>query len=171
MTTSLDVALIVAMDDRHLIGHAGTLPWHLPADLRRFRDLTMGHTLVMGRKTFTSIGRCLPGRTSIVLTRQKDLDVAGGIVATDWQSALNLADTQQRLFVIGGAEIYRITLPDVRRMYVTFVQGEFRGDTYFPDINWDSWRVVREQSLPADDKNPYPTRFVEFVRSSLSEDD
>jgi len=164
MTHSPEIALIAAMASDRLIGRDGSLPWHLPRDLRQFRELTMGHALIMGRKTFESIGRCLPGRLSIVLTRQLDFRADGAEVVRDWESAVRCVPSGRRAFVIGGAEIYQSALPRVSRMYLTFVEGEFAGDTYFPVIDWHEWQAVGEQSHPADAKNTHATRFVEFVR-------
>lgn len=166
MTDRPDVILIVAMTQDRLIGRSGTLPWNLPSDLRRFRELTMGHALLMGRKTFESIGRCLPGRTSIVVTRQSDFDGKGARVASSWEHALRLVPNGLRAFVIGGAEIYQRSLPDVTRMYVTFVDGSFDGDTYFPPVAWEEWLLLREELYPADAKNLHATRFTEFIRGT-----
>ncbi|MDA0658921.1 MAG: dihydrofolate reductase [Planctomycetota bacterium] len=164
MSDRPEVTLIVAMTQDRLIGCSGMLPWHLPSDLRRFRDLTMGHALLMGRKTFESIGRCLPGRTSIVVTRQSNFDGKGALLASSWEEALRLVPSGLRAFVIGGAEIYHQSLPDVTRMYITFVDGSFDGDTFFPPIAWEEWLLLREEIYPADAKNQHATRFAEFVR-------
>lgn len=153
------VSIIVAMDARGVIGHEGALPWRLSADLRRFKRLTMGHHLLMGRKTFDSIGRVLPGRTSVVLTRQPDFHPPGVLVAHDLDEALAACPADSELFVIGGGEIYRQTLPLASRLYLTRVAAQVRGDAWFPEVDWDAWRLEHEQQFPADPQNQYPHTF------------
>ena len=141
----MDVALIVAMAENGVIGRAGALPWRLPADLRRFRRLTMGKPLIMGRRTFQSIGRPLPGRTSIVMTRDPAFRAAGVAVARDAEAALALAERAaaqggaDEIMVIGGAAAYRRFLPLARRIYLTELHAEIAGDTEFPPIDAGEW--------------------------------
>jgi len=142
-------SIIAAVSENNVIGNANALPWRIPEDLARFRALTMGHTLVMGRKTFESIGRPLPGRTTLVLTRRDDFAVPGVLVAHDRDAAVALAPGQH-VFVAGGADIYAQFLPLVARMYLTRVDGTFEGDTYFPSFNPSEWTLVSsERSRPA----------------------
>ncbi len=142
---------IVAMAANGVIGAAGALPWHLPEDLRLFKRLTMGHALIMGRKTYESIGRPLPGRLSIVVTRQPRFAAAAGVVVTaSVVEAVAAARAQapswgDEVFVIGGGELYRETLPLTRRIYRTTVHGEFTGDTRFPELPPGEFQVVRTE--------------------------
>ena len=155
----MTVHLIVAMDEGRLIGRNNDLPWHLPADLRRFRALTMGHPIVMGRRTWESIGRPLPGRTSIVVTRQADFAAGGALLAAGLPEALRLAAGDDEVFVIGGAEIYHLALPLADRLYVTAVHAHVEGDRWFPEIPSHQWRLVEETFHQADAKNVYDYSF------------
>lgn len=159
------LSLIVAISDNQVIGREGQLPWHLSADLQRFKRLTMGHHIVMGRKTYDSIGRQLPGRTSIVLTRQPDWAVEGVVTATDFESALTQAGDDEEVFVIGGNQIYQLALPLVDRLYVTRVHATVQGDTYFPDITTDQWLLKQTDSFAADEKNDHDYSFLVYQRN------
>lgn len=139
------VSLIVAMDRERAIGHAGRLPWHIPADLKRFRALTMGHHIVMGRRTYESIGRLLPGRTSVIVTRRQDYAVPGAIVAHSLQEALARCAGEAEIFVIGGAQLYRDALTIADRLYLTEVDGIFAADTWFPELPPGRWREVSRE--------------------------
>ena len=158
------LSLIVAVSQNGVIGRAGDLPWHLSADLRRFKQLTMGHTLIMGRKTFESIGRKLPGRRSIVISRQMGYAALGCEVAADWSGAVRLAAADTEVFVIGGREIYTLALPHVRRMYWTHVEAQVEGDVRFPPVDWTAWRLISEEWHPADERNDYACWFRTFER-------
>jgi dihydrofolate reductase len=160
-------SLIVAMSENRVIGRDATLPWHLSSDLRRFKRLTMGHHLVMGRKTFQSLGRALPGRTMIVLTRQPDLCVPGGLVAHDLEHAFQLAGHDEEVFVIGGADVFRLALPVVDRIYLTLVHASIPGDVYFPPVDWDQWTLRESQRFCADAKNEYDFTFSVYDRPRL----
>ena len=160
----MTVALVVAMADGGIIGRGGGLPWHLPADLVRFKRITMGHTLVMGRKTYESIGRPLPGRRSIVLTRTAGYHADGVRTAGGFAEALRLAGPDAKVFVIGGAEVYRRALPRADRLFVTRVRGRFEGDVVFPVYDESLWRLVEESAHEADARNPHPYCFQEFER-------
>jgi len=139
------VSLIVAMDRQRAIGYAGRLPWRIPDDLKRFRSLTTGHHIVMGRKTYESIGRLLPGRTSVIVTRRHDYAVPGAIVAHSLQEALARCAGDTEIFVIGGAQLYREALPVTDRVYVTEVHGTFSADTWFPELPRGLWREVSRE--------------------------
>ena len=146
-----------------VIGSGGQLPWRLSADLMRFKSLTMGHTLIMGRKTYDSLGRPLPGRTSIVITRQALLRLpAEVLLAHSLDEALHHAGHDDTPFVIGGGEIYAQALPLAERMHVTWVEAEIEGDTRFPVWDADDWRLVAEEHHSADTKNQYDYTFATY---------
>jgi dihydrofolate reductase len=155
------ISLIVAMDEKRGIGKAGKLPWRLSADLKRFREITMGHHLVVGRKTFESIGKPLPGRQTIVVTRQAGFESEGCLVTSSIQDALALAQGrgETETFVIGGAEIYAQTLDLADRVYLTQVHAEVDADTFFPELNQEVWTETQIRFQPADDNNQYPFTF------------
>lgn len=157
-------SIIVAFDQQGVIGQRGALPWRLSADLVRFKRLTMGHTLVMGRKTFESIGRPLPGRASIVITRQSTYTHPGVQIAASLDEALQLADKQREVFVIGGQSIYQLAIPRVDRLYVTRVLADVEGDTWFPEMDWSEWELQETAFQPADDRNQYDSQFEVYCR-------
>jgi dihydrofolate reductase len=161
----MPLSLIVAMTRTGVIGRGGGLPWRLSADLKRFKSLTMGHHILMGRKTFESLGRTLPGRTSVVITRQAGYQPpAGVLVANNLDSARQIAATDNQPFVIGGAEIFQLALPKIDRLYVTWVEAAVAGDTFFPPIEWSDWRETAREPHSADDKNEYDTTFCIYGR-------
>jgi len=157
------VWLIWAMDRNGLIGKNGGLPWHLPADLAHFRKTTMGHPVVMGRKTFESLGRPLPGRRNVVLTRNEAFRPEGVVVARAPEDVLELFRSEP-FFVIGGAQIYRLFLPHADRLFVTRIDHAFEGDEYFPDVDWSRWRLVSDRPGTTDERNPHPHRFQVYER-------
>jgi len=157
-------SLIVAMSENRVIGRAGRLPWRLSADLRHFQQLTMGHTIIMGRKTFESIGRPLPGRKSIVITRQRDYQPPGVRVATSLDEAERLAAGDSEVFYIGGGEVYRQVLPRIERVYLTLVHATVTGDTCFPEFPPDRWQLARRTDHTADEKNDFPFSFLVYER-------
>jgi dihydrofolate reductase len=154
------LSLCVAMDKNKLIGCNNALPWHLPADLKHFRAITMGKPIIMGRKTYDSIGHPLPGRKNIVLSRNPSLTIEGCQVLHSVKEILALSKDYKESVVIGGATLYKMLLPKVQRMYVTWVLAEFVGDTYFPDYYPNKWQEIERLDYPADDKNIYPYRFT-----------
>lgn len=162
----MTVSLIVAMSENGVIGHEGDMPWRMSEDLKRFKRLTMGHHLIMGRTTWESIGRVLPGRTTIILTRNADYRVEDALMARDLDHALELAAGDDEVFVIGGGEVYRFALPYVTKMYVTRVHAELQGDTLFPDVDWDQWSVDSSTMRMADEKNQYNYSFEDYERKS-----
>jgi len=159
------VSLIVAISENGVIGRDSDLPWRLSADLRRFKRLTMGHHIIMGRKTFESIGRLLPGRTSVVITRQPDYTVEGALVAHDFDGAMRLCGDDDEVFVIGGGQIYNLALPQTERLYVTRVHANVDGDTHFPEIDIKQWRLLEEERFDADDRNEHEHTFSVYERS------
>lgn len=146
-----------------MIGSGGRLPWHLSDDLRRFKRLTLGHVLLMGRKTFESIGKPLPGRRTIVLSRSGWL-AEGVETARDSEQALELAAGAPEIFVAGGEEVYRRLLPLADRLLVTWVDAFPSGDAHWPEVPWDQFRVVEESEQSADERNQYASRFVVYER-------
>ncbi len=140
------IVLIVAMAHERVIGKDGRLPWHLPADLKRFKALTVGHPVIMGRKTYDSIGRALPGRHNIVVSRDAKLSVKDADCATSLRSALELAGSAGRVFVIGGEQIYRLALPLADCIELTEVDTTVAGDACFPQIDANQWREQRRES-------------------------
>jgi dihydrofolate reductase len=162
----MPLSLIVAMTRDGIIGRGGTLPWRLSADLKRFKSLTMGHHLLMGRKTFDSLPLVLPGRTSIVISRQETLSLPDGVkLATSLEQALLLATGDDSPFIIGGAEIYALSLPRIERMHVTWVEADVPGDTRFPGWNSADWKMVAEARHTADAKNEYDYTFAMYERA------
>ena len=160
------MSLIAAMAANRVIGRDNRLPWHLPADLKRFKRLTMGHTLIMGRKTFESIGRPLPGRSTVVVTRQAGYAPPGVRVAHSVREALDLSEGEEA-FVAGGAEIFQETLPVADRLYLTLIEKEFEGDTFFPDFDPSEWRLVEEERHEpheSDTEVPYGYTFQIYDR-------
>lgn len=155
------ISLIVAMDEKRGIGKAGKLPWRLSSDLKRFRELTMGHHMIVGRKTFESIGKPLPGRQTIVVTRDASFKADGCLVAASVEAALALAQDrgETEVFVIGGAEIYTQTLDAADRVYLTQVHAEVAADTFFPELKPDSWTEAQSAFQPADERNQYAFTF------------
>ena len=141
------VSIIVAMAKNRVIGREGKLPWHLPSDLQRFKQLTMGHTLLMGSHTFESIGQPLPGRRTIVLSRDPDYQAVDCEVATSIAAALQLAKPAEELFICGGADIYRQTLPFAERIYLTELENEIAGDAYFPELPAGEFRIMQRQQV------------------------
>lgn len=160
-------SVIVAMSENRLIGRGGDLPWHLSADLKRFRRLTTGHAIIMGRKTYESIGRPLPQRRSIVITRQADYAAEGIETAGSLDAALTLvaADaSQNNAFVIGGAEVFREALPRAGRLYLTLVHAELEGDVFLPPFNDDEWALRSEERHAADERNDFDYSFLVYGR-------
>ena len=156
------LSAIVAMATNRCIGRDNTLPWRLPADLKRFKQLTMGHTLIMGRKTYESIGRPLPGRTTLVVTRQRDYAPEGVQVAHSLEQALELARGDE-VFIAGGADLYRQAMEHVRRLYLTRIGRDYEGDTFFPELDLSGWRLLAEEHHPATATEP-PFSFLTYER-------
>lgn len=157
-------SLIVAASENGVIGNSGDLPWRLSADLKRFKQLTMGHAMIMGRKTFESIGRLLPGRTTIIVTRQSGYEFPGALIAGGVSQAIEMSGIDERPFITGGAEIYRVALPLVEKIYLTRVHVDVDGDTYLTGIDWTQWKRVESEPHYADDRNQYDFTFESYVR-------
>ena len=162
------IALIVAVAENGVIGRAGQLPWHLPDDLKRFKALTMGKPMLMGRRTFESIGRPLPGRTSLVLTHSANWTAPPGALAVhsiDEALAELRARSARDLAVIGGAEVFRLTLPLAQRIDLTRVHAEVEGDVYFPQLDPREWRETERIDHPADPRHAYAMTFSVLERT------
>ncbi|MFV1921499.1 MAG: dihydrofolate reductase [Methylotenera sp.] len=141
-------SIIVAVATNNVIGLNNTLPWHLPEDLKRFKALTMGHHIIMGRKTYESLGRLLPGRTTVIVTRNQKYAVDGAIVVHSLEEAIKVSKLDDEVFLIGGAELYALGLSYANRLYITEVHAEYAGDAYFPAIDYSNWRESsREQHV------------------------
>ncbi len=153
-------SLIVAMSNNRVIGANNTLPWHLPADLKHFRGLTMGHPIIMGRKTHESIGKPLPGRQNIVVTANRDFSAPGCDVVPSLHAAIQACGNAEEIFFIGGNTLYQQALPLTERIYLTQVDCVIEGDTFFPLLDMKTWREVASEARPADEKNAYACRFV-----------
>jgi dihydrofolate reductase len=136
------------MANNRVIGANNRIPWHLPDDLQMFKRLTMGHHIVMGRKTYESIGRLLPGRTTVIVTRQRDYAVTGAIIAHSLHDAINAAARDEEIFVIGGAELFREALPIADRIHLSVVDGEPAGDTFMPEFDLTDWSEVSSEEKP-----------------------
>lgn len=160
------ISIIVATDKNGLIGNGDKIPWHLPADFAYFKKKTLGHPVIMGRKTYDSIGKPLPGRDNIVITRE-DIEIEGVRVAHSIKEVVDLAKESsgsEEIFIIGGAGIYVQTIDLVDRIYITYVDGEFNGDIYFPKIKEEEWEEISRDYRQKDDKNAYDMDFVVLDR-------
>jgi dihydrofolate reductase len=163
------VSILAAVAENDVIGRENALPWRLSKDLKRLKSLTMGHHVFMGRKTFDSIGRKpLPGRTNIIVTRQRNFESAGVITAGSIEEAIALSAGDDEVFNLGGAEIFRAGLPLTDRLYITQVHANVEGDTFFPEILPEEWAVTEREEYPADEKNDYPFAFLTYERRSSS---
>ncbi len=152
------------MSRNRVIGAGGAIPWHLPGELKRFRNITMGHHIIMGRKTWESIGRPLSGRTSVVVSRQTGYQARGAIVARSLDEAIAACRNDEEIFVIGGAELYAHALPRASRLYLTVVEAEIEGDTRMPAFDAGAWREVASESFAADEHHAYPYRCSVYER-------
>jgi dihydrofolate reductase len=158
------LALVAAVATSGVIGRGQALPWHLPEDLRRFKATTLGKPILMGRRTLESIGRALPGRRNLVLTHAAALPVPGIEVVASIAEALERCAADAQLCVIGGAELYRLTLARADEIYLTRVHGDIAGDSYFPPLDLTQWRELERSEWPADDRNAYAMSFVHLER-------
>jgi len=156
--------MIAAVADNRVIGRDNDLIWHLPADLQFFKTTTKGHHIIMGRKTFESLNKPLPYRTNIIVTRQSDYRVEGVLVVRSLDEAIQAVSNDEEPFIVGGAEIYRQGMEIADRIYITRVHGEFEGDTFFPEINEETWKVVKKEFRPKDERNPYDMTFYTYER-------
>lgn len=158
--------IVAAVANNNVIGNENRLIWHLPADLKHFKELTTGHTMIMGRKTFESIGQPLKGRKTIVVTTQPDYDAQGCQLAHSIEEAIKMVKHEKEVFIAGGAEIYRqtIDLYYTRRIYLTRIYANFEGDTFFPEIDPEKWQVIEREDHQPDEKNQYSYSFLTYKR-------
>lgn len=160
------IKIIVAMDKNGLIGNQGDLPWRLPADLAHFKKVTMGYPILMGRKTWDSLPRKpLPGRRNWVLTRDASWKETGALPLTNTNHIREIFTFSNKpLFVIGGSDIFKMLIRYTKELYVTHIDYEFEGDTYFPDMDWENWECISSEDGIIDEKNPYPHKFCIYRR-------
>jgi dihydrofolate reductase len=158
------LAAIVATDLNNAIGKNNQLLWHLPADLKFFKQTTMGCPVIMGRKTYESIGRLLPGRKNIIVTRNADYRVEGAEIHSTLEGALKSCMNEEKVFVIGGSEIYKQSLSQIDELYLTLVKHSFEADTFFPELNPSEFKKVWEEDHLADDKNKFDYTFQKYER-------
>ena len=160
------ISLIAAVSLNGIIGRSGQLPWRLRGDLQRFKQITLGHPIIMGRKTWESIGRPLPGRLNLVVTRQTSFAASGAVVVHSLDAALDAAGPAEEVFVIGGAELYREALPRARLLHLTRVLAEVAGDVTFPAVDPAVWRLAATTHFPADEQNEWPCRVEVWARKT-----
>ncbi|MEP7169439.1 MAG: dihydrofolate reductase [Bacteroidota bacterium] len=157
-------SIIVATGENRVIGKNNQLIWHLPADLKRFKQLTMGHAMIMGRKTFESIGRALPGRTTIIVTRQKDFKKENCLIANSLESAIELCKNDSEIFIIGGAQIFEKAIPLTNKIYLTQIHMTFDGDVFFPELEKEKWKITFQENHKTDEKNLYDYSFINYEK-------
>ncbi|MEM1135167.1 MAG: dihydrofolate reductase [Bacteroidota bacterium] len=164
------VSLIVAASENQVIGRDNQLPWHLPADLKYFKKITSGHCIIMGRKTYDSIGRPLPNRTNIVLSSNKNLKITGCTVVHTLNEAIDFAKAtgEGEAFIIGGASIYDAALPLTNKIYLTRVHTIVEGDTFFPELHESIWKTISKESHHKDEKHAYPFSFITLEKNSYT---
>ncbi|WP_020393824.1 type 3 dihydrofolate reductase [Thiolinea disciformis] len=158
------ISLIAAMTPSRVIGKAGVMPWHLPTDLAWFKRHTLGKPVIMGRKTWQSIGRPLPNRTNIVISRSQPEHEAGAIWVTDPEAAIRQAASASEVMIIGGGQLYEYFLPQSQRLYITLVQAELAGDTWFPEYQAEQWQLVERHGHPKDANHLYDCEFMILER-------
>lgn len=162
------ISLVAAAGNNNVIGSNNKLPWKMPADMKFFMNLTMKHTVIMGRKTFESFGKPLKDRKNIIISRNQNLSIPGCDVVYSLKYAIILAKTlakeEDEVFIIGGAEIYRQAMPLANKIYLTRIKGDFEGDAYFPVIHSTEWKEISHIEQKADEKNPYPFAFLEYIK-------
>ena len=158
------LSLITAMDSNRVIGMNNTLPWHLPADLAFFKQTTMGKPVIMGRKTFQSIGKPLPGRKNIVLTRDANFEAPNCEVASSIDHAISRVGDSEEVMLIGGASLYEQTIDSADIIYLTLIHHQFNGDTWFPEINPLDWKINSQDDFKRDEKTPFAYSFLKYLR-------
>ncbi len=158
------LSVIAAVARNNVIGNENKLLWHMPADLKHFKSVTSGHSVIMGRKTYESIGRALPNRRNIVISRQAGYSAAGCEMSRSLDEAITACKGEEEVFIIGGADIYRQALSLSDRIYLTRVAADFKGDAYFPEINFSEWKMVETQHHKADEKNGFDYSFSTYHR-------
>ena len=157
------ISAVVVVDQNWGIGKNNQLLVHFPADLKRFKSITTGHSIIMGRKTFESMGRALPNRRNIVITRQADLKLDGAEISFSLENALMLCQAEEEVFIIGGAEIFKQAMPVLNKIYLTRIQKSFDADTFFPEIT-SEWKETEKQDFDPDDKTPFSYSFLTYQK-------
>lgn len=160
----MKVTFIAAMDRNRVIGKENNIPWRIPRDWEYVKETTIGHSIILGRRNFESIGRILPGRRNIVLTRNPDFFFEGCEIVHSVQEVFDLCENEQEIFIFGGEEIYRAFLPYAEKMHITKINHEFKGDTFFPEVDFSEWMEVAVKKGIRDDKNPYSYSFHIYER-------
>jgi dihydrofolate reductase len=158
------LSIIVALSENNVIGRDNGLPWRLSADLKRLKALTMGHHIIMGRRTWESLGRPLRGRENVVITRDKNFVAEGATVVHSLEEALNISSADSEVFIFGGGKVFQEALPKVNKIYLTKVHTTIEGDTFFPEINKDEWTEVEKLFCTKDEKNQFDYSFITMVR-------
>jgi len=158
------ISLIAAMDKNRVIGKGGKLPWNLPADMKYFKDKTLGKPVIMGRKTYESVGKPLPNRTNIIVTHNQDYKAEGCIVVHSVDEALKAAENAEEVMIIGGSQIYEEFLPKANKLYLTIIDTEIEGDTYFPEYKIEEWKEASYEEHERDAENQYDYTFLVFER-------
>lgn len=158
------LSIIVCISKNNVIGKNNSLPWYLPADLKYFRKMTLNHSVIMGRKTFESIGKTLDKRVNIVLTRQKDFKVEGCIVVDSFEKAVKFCEKEQEVFIIGGTEVFKNAIPVADKIYMTRIHEEFEGDIRFPEIDYSEWKMENRRDFSADEKNKFDYSFITYIK-------
>ena len=159
----MTVTIVVAISENYAIGKNNQLLWHMPADLKHFKQITSGHTVIMGRKTYDSVGKPLPNRRNIIITRQ-EITIPGCEVVKSVDDALELCTNEEEVFIVGGAEIYKLAMPKTARIYLTIIHHSFEADTLFPEIDYMEWKEVSREDHPADEKHKYSYSFITLER-------
>ena len=160
------LSIIVAVAKNNVIGKDNKLIWHLPEELKRFKKLTTGHTIIMGRKTFESLGRVLPNRKHVILCNDMEMNIDDENVEVleDISMLKEYVESEEENFVIGGATIYKLLIPYANKLYITEINENFDGDVYFPEINKDEWKIVKEERGIKDELNPFDYKYVTYIR-------
>ena len=162
----MKITLVAAIASNNVIGKENSLPWNIPEDLKRFKQMTSGHTILMGRKTFDSIGRPLPNRQNIVMTKDENFEQEGIKVINDFDEALELIkESNEDVFVIGGSKIYELFEPVANSLAITRILKDFEGDAFFPDINWDLWQIEKEEKF-FDEKSNIECKLIEYSKKT-----
>lgn len=162
----MKITLVAAIASNNVIGKENSLPWNIPEDLKRFKQMTSGHTILMGRKTFDSIGRPLPNRQNIVMTKDENFEREGIKVINDFYEALELIkESNEDVFVIGGSKIYELFEPVANSLAITRILKDFEGDAFFPDINWELWQIEKEEKF-FDEKSNIECKLIEYSKKA-----
>jgi dihydrofolate reductase len=167
---NMTITIIAAIANNNALGKDNQLIWHLSADLKRFKKLTTGHHIIMGRKTFESIGKPLPNRTSIIITRNKDYQQEGCLVANSLEDAIKMVNNDEFPYIIGGAQIYKEAIKVADKLDITFVHHDFEADVFFPEIDLKIWKEISREIFEPDEKNKFKYSFVSFERIKKEEE-